>query len=122
MTFVMAEPADLMRQAWKTDDKSLAYAIEGIDARLGKGYAKAHPELIAAFMQTAARDFHTGISAKALGESVAELTDMLRAERMLWRPDAPPFDQVVRRVTGLVAQKWPRIEALADGLVQYPPS
>ena len=44
---------------------------------------------------------------------------MLRAERMLSRPDAPPFDRVVRRVTGLVAQKWPRIEALADQLVQY---
>ena len=51
----MVEPADLMRRAWKTDDESLAYAIEGIDARLGKGYAKAHPALIAAFMQTAAR-------------------------------------------------------------------
>ena len=50
MTFVMAEPADLMRQAWKTADEYLGYAIECIDTRLGKGYAKAHPELIAAFM------------------------------------------------------------------------
>ena len=60
------------------------------------------------------RAIFTPASRKALGESVAELTDMLRAERMLSRPDAPPFDRVVRRVTGLVAQKWPRIEALAD--------
>ena len=95
MTFVMTEPADQMRQAWKTADEYLGYAI-------------------AAFMQTAARNFHTGISAKALGESVAELTDVLRAERLLSRPDAPPFDRVVRRVTGLVAREWPRIEALAD--------
>ena len=46
----MAEPADLMRRAWKTADEYPGCAIECIDMRLGKGCAKAHPELIAAFM------------------------------------------------------------------------
>ena len=40
-------------------------AIADIDERLGKGYAKQHPELIAAYMHTAAIDFATAIDAAA---------------------------------------------------------
>ena len=44
----------IMRHAALTADEYLHSAIDNIDARLGAGYAKAHPELIAGFMQTAA--------------------------------------------------------------------
>jgi hypothetical protein len=48
---------DLMRQAGSTADAYLGDGIECIDKRLGKGFAKEHPELLAAFMRTAAADF-----------------------------------------------------------------
>jgi hypothetical protein len=50
---------DTMRQAGSTADAYLKDGIECIDARLGKGFAKDHPELLAAFMRTAAMDFAT---------------------------------------------------------------
>ncbi len=59
VTFATADSA--MRQAVMTADEYLCGAIERIDARLGKGYAALHPDLIAAFMRTAAQDFHTAL-------------------------------------------------------------
>ena len=50
---------DLMRQAGATADAYLKDGIECIDRRLGEGFAKEHPELLAAFMHTAAMDFAT---------------------------------------------------------------
>ena len=44
-----------MRQAYFTAHDYLMHAIHDIDEQLGKGYAKQHPELIVAYMQTAAR-------------------------------------------------------------------
>jgi hypothetical protein len=53
--------AELMKQAWMTADEYLMHAIACIDDRLGEGYAKSNPVLVAAFMQTAATDFATGM-------------------------------------------------------------
>src|ERR1035437_988991 len=47
----------LMRQAGMTAEEYLNDGIRCIDRSLGKGFAKDHPELIAAFMRTAALDF-----------------------------------------------------------------
>ena len=49
-----------------TADEYLASAIGHIDLQLGEGYAKRHPELIAAFMQTAAMDLGTAVIARAI--------------------------------------------------------
>lgn len=68
---VTASGQTLMRQAPMTADEYLHSAIDCIDARLGKGYAKAHPELIGAFMQTSAIDFTARIIARAI-EAVAD--------------------------------------------------
>ena len=38
----------LMRQASATADEYLFKAVDGIDGLFGEGFAKAHPELIAA--------------------------------------------------------------------------
>jgi len=45
-------------------DTAKSYMLRGqeiIDAHFGKGYAAQHPELLAAFMQTAAMDFDTWV-------------------------------------------------------------
>lgn len=55
----MLDAQTLMIQAMETAETYLDHAIIDIDKRLGQGYAKAHPELVAAYMQTAAIDFAT---------------------------------------------------------------
>lgn len=70
----------LFRQAPMTADTYLSCAIVDIDEKLGKGYAKEHPELIAAYMQTSALDLGTSIMARAIDNLVEKLPD---AERLL---------------------------------------
>jgi hypothetical protein len=60
-------PETLLRQAPMTAHDYMMHAISDIDELLGKGYAAKHPELIAAYMQTAAIDFATGIAVNLLG-------------------------------------------------------
>jgi len=50
-------------------------AIQDIDELLGKGYAKSHPELIAAYMQTSAAD----LGAAVIARSVETLSERLNA-------------------------------------------
>ena len=57
MSFISAYSTPLMKQATMTANSYLLDAVNYIDRMLGDGYAKAHPELLAAFMQTAAVDF-----------------------------------------------------------------
>jgi uncharacterized protein YjgD (DUF1641 family) len=70
-----ANPTTLMNQASMTAETYLTKAVEVIDRAFEKGYAAAHPQLIAAFMQVAAADFATATIAKAImyaGEQLAE--------------------------------------------------
>jgi hypothetical protein len=55
------EVAHAMKQAHMTADEYMIRGIQCIDKRLGAGYATKHPELLAAFMRSAAQDFHTVI-------------------------------------------------------------
>ena len=50
-------PDTLMRQAVPTMADYLRESILAIDAQLGEGYAKEHPELLAAFIQGASLDY-----------------------------------------------------------------
>jgi hypothetical protein len=68
---VEADSTTLMRQAPMTAHDYLLSAVHDIDEMLGKGYARAHPELIAAFIQTAALDFGAAVIARAI-EGVAD--------------------------------------------------
>ncbi len=52
-----ATPETLMKQAAQTAKVYLIAAIEAIDSQFGENYAKAHPELVAAFMHAAASDY-----------------------------------------------------------------
>jgi hypothetical protein len=45
-------------------------AKSDIDEMFGKDYAVKHPELVAAYMQAAAQDFHTGVIAKEIGGAI----------------------------------------------------
>jgi hypothetical protein len=47
-------------------DYYLECAVKSIDAKLGEGFAKKHPELIAAFMQTCAIDFGLSIISRSV--------------------------------------------------------
>jgi len=49
----------LMKHATDTANDYMMAAIRCIDAHFGNGYAQSHPELIAAFMMTAAKDYQT---------------------------------------------------------------
>ena len=62
-----------MDQAGFTASKYLNEAILEINARLGPGYAEKHPELIAAFMRTAASDYSAWSLAVATGHICREL-------------------------------------------------
>jgi hypothetical protein len=65
-----------MRQAPATADLYLSKAIDSIDGRLGKGYSKQHPELLAAFLHTCALDFGTAV----LAQAIEGLYEPLRAD------------------------------------------
>ena len=56
----------LLRQAPMTANEYILSAIDHIDQKLGKSYAKQHPELIGAFMHAAAMDFGAAVIARAI--------------------------------------------------------
>jgi hypothetical protein len=72
--YITADSYTLMQQASMTAHDYLLAAVRDIDAILGDGYAAKHPELIGAFMQTAALDFAAGIIGKTI-ERVADAID-----------------------------------------------
>lgn len=69
MRFLSA--AELATQASMTAVEYLTAAIVSIDSKLGEGYAKAHPDLIGAFMRTSAQDFHTCFTSQILDRLAA---------------------------------------------------
>ena len=64
---------EALQQTRMTADDYLDAAIIAIDARFGDGFARIHPELIAAYMQTCAMDAGTAVVARAIA-SVLERT------------------------------------------------
>ena len=44
----------LIEQAVRTSDLYFLYGVEHIDGQFGEGYAKSHPELLAAYMSSCA--------------------------------------------------------------------
>jgi hypothetical protein len=54
----------LFRQAPMTAHTYLNDAIDKLDLVFGQGYARDHPELVSAYMQTCAIDYHAGVLAR----------------------------------------------------------
>ncbi len=82
--FVTASFEELLSQATDTTATYMRRAQREIDDQFGDGYAAKHPELIVAFMQTAASDFNTASTAKVFGaamlsvaEGLSEIADKL---------------------------------------------
>jgi hypothetical protein len=76
----MTDADTLMRQAHMTAHDYMLNARVDIDSIFGAGYAKAHPELVAAYMQTAVRDFHTTFtvhSQQTLVHAIDRIADAL---------------------------------------------
>ena len=71
MEKITASALTLLEQAPMTASGYLAAGIEEIDHRFGKGYAKAHPELLGVYMTTCAIDFATSVITSAL-QDIAE--------------------------------------------------
>ncbi len=61
-----ADAHTLMNQAPMTADKYLLDCIRSIDEALGDGYAKAHPEVLAAMLRACSFDFATCMTSNSL--------------------------------------------------------
>jgi hypothetical protein len=59
-----------MRQAPDTVALYLERAVNMIDGVFGKGYAKEHPELVAAFLQACQGDYMTSVFGKVFGNAL----------------------------------------------------
>jgi hypothetical protein len=87
---IEAGNSTLMRQAQMTAHTYMAQAIRDIDEILGKGYAKNHPDLIAAYMQTSALDLGASVVARAIqqvGDRLEEIGNC--AEQIAKYADSP---------------------------------
>ena len=62
-------------------------AVHSIDSLFGDGYARDHPELIAAFMRTSAENFHSASMSVAAEKLAAAM------------PGADALDNVAQRIT-----------------------
>ena len=72
-----ANYTNLMNQAPDTVDVYLDGAITSIDKRFGKGYAAEHPELVAAFIKSAAADFNNASMIIAVQEASERIAGAL---------------------------------------------
>ena len=63
---IEADAYELMKQASDTAHNYMLAAKNAIDSQFGEGYAANHPELVGAFMQTAAKDFHMSMICKVM--------------------------------------------------------
>ncbi|KGK24271.1 hypothetical protein [Pseudomonas plecoglossicida] len=74
---ITADYGTLMRQAGMTATDYMIDAVDAIDRQFGEGYAKKHPELVGAFIQTAAADFNAACLSVAIQEFAASLSSKL---------------------------------------------
>jgi hypothetical protein len=94
-----------MKQAMMTTHDYMLGAVADIDQVFGKDYARTHPELVAAYMRTAAQDFHTTIMKAAAQDIRDEIT-------------ALPFDDLtaaVKLLANAVAATTERAEQSYPG-------
>jgi hypothetical protein len=106
------DPQVLLDQASSTADLYLRKAITHIDNRFGKGYAQAHPKLVATFMQTAAMEFQTSVYAAVAQDLTEGLTTCLcsfissatgdgqRTRQYSWGDARTDKDRALRRARG----------------------
>lgn len=67
---------DLMLQSLKVAYVFLEGAEKILDLKKGEGFAAAHPDLVAAFMLTAALDFHARAHTTLMGDLATSLAQL----------------------------------------------
>lgn len=77
MTEITADGDTILRQAHKTAHEYMIHSRYDIDAVFGDGYAEAHPDLVAAYMKTAAMDLGATIIAQQLRLGLREIATAL---------------------------------------------
>ncbi|MEF9965743.1 MAG: hypothetical protein RR779_15365 [Comamonas sp.] len=70
---ITADFSTLTQHATMTVDGYLRTAIASIDEALGKGYAAAHPDLVAAYIAAAASDCNAAVTAKVNSAALREI-------------------------------------------------
>ena len=73
---VTCDAEALMRQAHYTAHEYLMHGVSDINKWLGEGYAEKHPELLGAYMRTAALDF-LAAQINVAGHAIADAIDRL---------------------------------------------
>lgn len=68
----------LLKQAPMTAHSFMVNARNDIDEMFGDGYAAAHPELMAAYMNAAAVDLHGATLGKVLPAALESIADAIR--------------------------------------------
>ena len=99
MTLFMADL--LLRQAPQTAKQYLNNAISDVDELLGDGYAKKHPELLGAYMQTCALDFGCSIVA----HEIQQLQDSLRTDHPLQGETLGGISEALGAIAGAIAER-----------------
>lgn len=66
MDKITKEGMDLVNDGMNTAKEYFYHAITTIDEKFGEGFAKKHPELIGAFMQTSAKEYNTCFTVQAI--------------------------------------------------------
>lgn len=73
----MLTSEEYYKQAAMTAHGWMAKAVHSIDELFEPGFAKAHPELVGAFMQTCAIEFHGSFAVQGLTASVNSIASSL---------------------------------------------
>jgi hypothetical protein len=97
MTGITADYDTLLRQASMTAHDYMMNAKSDIDEMFGAGYAAKHPELVAAYMQTAARDLHTSTIAKEIGGAIETLAEQIGSAAS----ELPSFDGIAEAIQNI---------------------
>jgi len=90
MEIEITEGQTAMRQAWLTAGEYFDQAVDQIDTKFGDGYSEKHPELVAAFMSTAARDLETTcrlLGSQKIRSGLRDIAESLQSE--IHRRDHP---------------------------------
>ena len=77
MQRITANFHNLLNQASSTTHEYMIEGQDRIDKMFGEGYAKKNPELLAAFMQSAATDLHGSVFAQQVTDAIDKLTESL---------------------------------------------
>jgi molybdopterin biosynthesis enzyme MoaB len=69
---------ELTLSAAASTDDFLAAAVRSIDKQMGAGFAKDHPELVAAFLSTASAEYRNAALIVAIQESTKSVATSLK--------------------------------------------